>query len=174
MELDGHYYSVPHRLVRAEVWLRVGAGSLEIFADRQRVAVHALNSRRGAHSTTPEHMPASHRAHLEWSPQRLIDWGARIGVACAALVRWQMEQRPHPEQGYRACLGLLRLARQYGEERLEAACTRALSIRSPSYRSVCSILARGLDRHPLEPAAADAEPRALPLHDNVRGPDYYH
>jgi transposase len=174
VELDGHYYSVPHRLVRAEVWLRIGAASVEIFAERQRVAVHPLSSRRGAHTTNPEHMPASHRAHLEWSPQRLIDWGARIGVACADVVRWQMERRPHPEQGYRACLGLLRLARQYGEPRLEAACARALAIGSPSYRSVSSILARGLDAQPLTPTAGETEQRALPLHDNVRGPDYYH
>jgi transposase len=174
VELDGHYYSVPHRLVRAEVWLRISAASVEIFADRQRVAVHPLNPRRGAHSTNPEHMPAAHRAHLEWSPQRLIDWGSRIGTACAAVVRWQMERRPHPEQGYRACLGLLRLARQYGEPRLEAACTRALAIGSPSYRSVRSILARGLDAQPLTPPTGQTEQRALPLHDNVRGPDYYH
>jgi transposase len=174
VELDGHYYSVPHRLVRAEVWLRISAASVEIFADRQRVAVHPLSSRRGAHSTNPEHMPAAHRAHLEWSPQRLIDWGARIGVACAAVVRWQMERRPHPEQGYRACLGLLRLARQYSEPRLEAACARALAIGSPSYRSVRSILARGLDAQALTPTAGETEQRALPLHDNVRGPDYYH
>jgi transposase len=174
VELDGHYYSVPHRLVRAEVWLRIGAASVEIFAERQRVAVHPLSSRRGAHTTNPEHMPASHRAHLEWSPQRLIDWGARIGVACADVVRWQMERRPHPEQGYRACLGLLRLARQYSEPRLEAACARALAIGSPSYRSVSSILARGLDAQALTPTAGETEQRALPLHDNVRGPDYYH
>lgn len=174
VEFEGHYYSVPHRLVRAEVWLRISAATVEIFAERQRVALHAFNPRRGAHTTAPEHMPAAHRAHLEWSPQRLIDWGARIGVACAAVVRWQMERRPHPEQGYRACLGLLRLARQYGESRLEAACTRALAIGSPSYRSVGSILERGLDRQPIESGATDSAPYTMPSHDNVRGPDYYH
>jgi transposase len=171
VELDGHYYSVPHRLVRSEVELRVTASTVEVFAAHQRVAVHAYSSRRGAHTTRPEHMPASHRAHREWTPQRLIAWGERIGVATAALVRWQMEHRPHPEQGYRACLGLQRLARQFGATRLEAACTRALSIRSPTYRSVASILAAGLDREPLQPAAAQA---SLPLHENLRGPDYYH
>jgi transposase len=171
VELDGHYYSVPHRLVRSEVELRITTSTVEVFAAHQRVAVHAYSSRRGAHTTTPEHMPASHRAHREWTPQRLIAWGERIGVATAALVRWQMEHRPHPEQGYRACLGLQRLARQFGAARLEAACTRALSIRSPTYRSVASILAAGLDREPLQPAAAQA---SLPLHENLRGPDYYH
>ena len=144
---------------------------MEILAGNQRVAVHAYSSRRGAHTTLAEHMPASHRAHREWTPQRLIAWGERIGAATAAVVRWQMQHRPHPEQGYRACLGLQRLARQFGAARLEAACARALSIRSPTYRSVNSILAAGLDRQPTQAAPAQA---ALPLHDNVRGPDYYH
>jgi transposase len=171
VELDGHYYSVPHRLVRAEVELRVTATTVEILSGNQRVAVHAYSSRRGAHTTTAEHMPASHRAHSQWTPQRLIAWGERIGAACAAVVRWQMEHRPHPEQGYRACLGLQRLARQFGDARLEAACARALSIGSPTYRSVNSILAAGLDRQQVPAAPAQT---ALPLHDNVRGPDYYH
>jgi transposase len=171
IELDGHYYSVPHRLVRTEVDLRVSATTVEIFSAQQRVAVHAYSSRRGAHTTISDHMPASHRAHREWTPQRLIAWGERIGTATAALVRWQMEHRPHPEQGYRACLGLRRLTRQFGEARLEAACARALAIRSPTYRSVASILAAGLDREPLPAAAAQV---SLPLHENLRGPDYYH
>ena len=172
VELDGHFYSVPHRLVRAEAELRITASTVEILAGQQRVAVHALSAAKGAHTTVAEHMPASHRAHLEWTPAKLIAWGERIGAATGAVVRWQMEHRPHPEQGYRACLGLQRLARLHGNERLEAACVRALSIRSPTYRSVNSILAAGLDRQQaLPPAAADA---TLPLHDNVRGADYYH
>lgn len=171
VELEGHYYSVPHRLVRAEVELRVTGSTVEIMAGNQRVAVHAYSTRRGTHTTVAEHMPASHRAHREWTPQRLIAWGERIGAATAAVVRWQMEHRPHPEQGYRACLGLQRLARQFGEARLEAACARAMSIRSPTYRSVNSILAAGLDRQQVPATPAQT---ALPLHENVRGPDYYH
>ena len=89
-------------------------------------------------------MPASHREHMQWSPAKLIAWGERVGAATAAVVRWQMEHRPHPEQGYRSCLGLMRLSRQYGAERLEAACARAQSIRAPYFRSVASILASGL------------------------------
>ena len=117
-------------------------------------------------------MPASHRAHREWTPAKLVAWGERVGAACAAVVRWQMEHRPHPEQGYRSCLGLQRLARSYGAERLEAACARALSIRSPTFRSVDSILKSGLDRQPSLFTPATAPP--LPAHENVRGPDYYH
>jgi transposase len=116
-------------------------------------------------------MPVSHRAHREWTPAKLIAWGERIGVAAAAVVRWQMEHRPHPEQGYRACLGLQRLARQFGDARLEAACARALAISSPTYRSVNSILASGLDRHVV---ATEAPQASLPPHENVRGPEYYH
>jgi transposase len=171
IELDGHYYSVPHHLVRTEVELRITATTVEIVAGNRRVAVHPYSSRKGAHTTTAEHMPASHRAHREWTPATLIAWGERIGGATAALVRWQMEHRPHPEQGYRACLGLQRLARQVGEARLEAACARAMSIGSPTYRSVNSILASGLDR---QAAATDRPQASLPLHDNVRGPKYYH
>jgi len=136
------------------------------------LAAHALNPRQGAHTTTPEHMPASHRAHLQWTPAKLIAWGERVGAATAAVVRWQMEHRQHPEQGYRSCLGLMRLGREYGAERLEAACARAQSIRSPSYKSIASILSCGLDQRALDaPIPAQT---SLPLHENVRGPGYYH
>src|SRR6218665_8814 len=171
VELDGHYYSVPHRLVRTTVELRIAGATLEIFPGQQRVAVHPGSTARGKHATISEHMPASHRAHLDWTPAKLIAWGERIGVGCAALVRWQMDNRPHPGQGYRCCLGLQRLARQYGHERLEAACTRAMAIHSPIYRSVNPILASGTDRQPLP---AQPTQTSLPLHENVRGPDYYH
>jgi hypothetical protein len=96
VEFDGHYYSVPHALVRTTVELRVTASMVECFAANQRVACHALSHRKGAHTTAPEHMPASHRAHLEWTPQKLIDWGRRIGVSAAAVVTWQLEHRPQP------------------------------------------------------------------------------
>lgn len=171
VELDGHYYSVPHRLARTEVELRVTTHTVEAFAGQQRVAVHAYSARRGAHTTVAEHMPASHRAHRDWTPQSLIAWAERVGVACATVVRWQMEHRPHPEQGYRACLGLRSLARRYGNDRLEAACVRALEIRSPTYRSIASILASGMDR---QPATAPASAGAMPEHENVRGPKYFH
>jgi transposase len=157
--------------VRTTVELRASDTLLECYSSNQRVACHALSHQRGAHTTTPEHMPASHRAHLEWTPQKLIDWGLRIGVSTAQVVTWQLEHRPHPEQGYRACLGLQRLAREFTPARLEAACTRAVAIQSLTYRSVASILKNGLDRQAIVPATA---PGALPLHDNIRGPAYFH
>jgi transposase len=170
IDLDGHYYSVPHRFVGAEVEVRATAATIEIFCAYRRIAVHAYSDKRGKHTTLAEHMPASHRAHRQWTPARLIAWGERIGRATATVVRWQMEHRPHPEQGYRACLGLQRLARKFGAARLEAACARALSIASPTYRSVDSILAAGLDRQPMPQSAPQAP---LPVHANVRGPEYF-
>lgn len=172
VEFEGHYYSVPHALVGQAVELRITATTVEVLHGQKRVAAHALNARKGAHTTTAEHMPASHRAHLQWTPGKLIAWGEGVGAATAAVVRWQMEHRAHPEQGYRACLGLMRLGRQYGADRLEAACARAQSIRSPSYKSIASILSCGLDLRALD--APIAAQRSLPLHENVRGSDYYH
>ena len=171
VEFDGHFYSVPHRFVGAKLDLRVTGALLECFASNQRVAGHAVSTVRGGHTTTPEHMPASHRAHLEWTPAKLIAWGERIGVSTAAVVTWQMAHRPHPEQGYRACLGLLALARRYSAPRLEAACTRAMAIRAPNLRSVTSILQCGLDSSPKPLAAAD---NLVIEQENVRRPGYYH
>jgi transposase len=171
IEFEGHYYSVPHRLVGSPVDVRVTGNLLECFASNQRVAGHALSAVRGGFTTTPEHMPASHRAHLEWTPAKLIAWGQRIGVSTAAVVTWQLEHRPHPEQGYRACLGLLALVRRYSAERLEGACARAMSIRAPTLHSVTNILKFGLDR---QGALFAAQTSPVIEHDNVRGPDYYH
>ena len=171
VEFEGHYYSVPHRLVGARIDVRVIGNLLECFASNQCVASHAVSTKRGGFSTAADHMPASHRAHLEWTPAKLIAWGQRIGVSTAAVVTWQLEHRPHPEQGYRACLGLLALVRRYNAERLEAACTRAMALRAPHLKSVTNILKSGLDRQPsLVPATSSPTIE----HENVRGPDYYH
>ena len=171
VEFEGHYYSVPNALVRQAVELRITRGSIEILARGHRVASHARSSRKGQFSTVAEHMPASHRAHAEWSPTKLLTWAASVGPATAELVQRMLTEKPHPEQGYRACLGLMRLARKHGRSRLEAACTRALAVGAHRYRSVASILEKGLDRQPLAPQQAEL---ALPDHANVRGPGYYH
>jgi len=171
---EGHYYSVPHQHVGAAVELRVTATTLEVLLRRQRIAAHVRSAKAGGFTTVAEHMPASHRAHLQWTPAKLIAWGERIGASTASVVRWQMERRPHPEQGYRSCLGLMRLAREYGDERLEAACARAQSIRAPHYRSVKSILASGLDRQGSSLLGGERGAVApMPQHDNVRGAGYY-
>ena len=172
VEYGGHYYSVPHALVRQKVELRITRSTIEVLAKGRRVASHPRNPRKGGYSTVADHMPAAHRAHAEWSPGRLMNWAASIGPATDELVKRLLMEKQHPEQGYRACLGLMRLARKVGHERMEAACTRALAIGAHRYRSVASILEKGLDRQPVTgPAQAELP---LPNHANVRGPEYYH
>ena len=174
VEADGHYYSVPHQLVGQYVHVRMTASAIECLFKGGRVAAHVRSYQRGKHTTLPEHMPESHRRHLQWTPGRLLNWGQNIGAGTHAVVQWQLENRPHPEQGYRACLGLLNLARTYGEERLEAACRRALSIGSPTRKRILAILEAKLDQHPdLFPGADTAAPTASRSHGNVRGPDYF-
>lgn len=172
IEFDGHYYSVPHALVRQEVGLRITRSTLEILARGRRVASHPRSHRKGGYSSLADHMPAAHRAHAEWSPVRLMNWAASVGPATGELVKRLLLEKQHPEQGYRSCLGLMRLARTAGSERMEAACARALAIGAHRYRSVASILEKGLDRQLATPPA-QAE-LALPEHANVCGPTYYH
>jgi transposase len=168
---EDHYYSVPYQLRGERLDLRATTTTIELFHDGRRVASHIRSHARHQPTTDPAHMPAAHRAHLEWTPSRLITWGATIGPATAALCAAIMEQRPHPEQGYRACLGIMRLAKQYPPARLERACARALHFRACSYKSVLAILRHHRDAEPLP---TETEPPPLPLHANVRGPKYYH
>jgi transposase len=169
VEVDHHYYSVPHALVGQELWARFSAATVEVFHRSQRVASHVRSYQWGAHTTIAEHMPRSHRAHAEWTPARLIRWGASIGANTGAVVEHLLKSKPHPEQGYRACLGLLALARQYGQERLEAASALAVKLHSPTRKSVLSILNTGRDQRPA-PATEQVD---LPEHPNVRGAKYY-
>jgi len=174
VELHRAFYSVPHALVHERVEIRFTATSVEVFHKGQRVALHRRPSyfAPGGYATIPAHMPKAHRQHLAWSPTRLIHWGQSVGPKTGELIEAILEHRPHPEQGYRSCLGILRLAKQYGNQRLEAACDRAVRVRARSYRHVQSILKNGLDRVPLP--KAELETQALPLtHENVRGGDYY-
>jgi transposase len=128
---------------------------------------------RGGHTTVPEHMPKAHQKHLEWTPSRIIRWAGTIGPETAELVRAILADRPHPEQGYRSCLGILRLGRRYGESRLEAACARARAAGARSYRHVDSILKHGLDRTPWRAPDARPDQETPRSHENLRGPDYY-
>ncbi|BBE11122.1 integrase [Halorhodospira halochloris] len=171
VEYEGRFYSVPHALVGHMLELRISATAVEILHKGQRVASHARHA-QGRYSTVIEHMPRSHQAHREWSPQRFMHWAAAVGPATAELVEQQLYNRPHPEHSYRACLGLLNLSRRFGRPRLEAACVRALAIGATSYKSVASIIKQGLDQLPLEPESDSAD--ELPAHTNVRGADYYH
>ena len=161
--------------VRQEIAVRLTTGSVECFVRGKRVAVHPRSYRVGVHSTIAEHMPASHRAHAQWSPGRMLNWATTIGPRTGDVVRYQLESRPHPEQGYRACLGLMRLARQYGNARLEAAATRAVALGAMRYKNLASMLKTGLDRAPLPASAPQQAELALPdAHANLRGAHYYH
>ena len=170
VELAGHYYSVPFTLRGQRLELCYTATTVEVIHQGQRVASHLRSAVRGRHTTVAEHMPKSHQAHLEWSPDRITRWAQTIGPQTRTLVEAIFADRPHPEQGYRSCLGILRLAKRFGEHRLEAACTRAVAVRARSYRHVESILKHGLDRVP----APDSSPRdAVSVsHVNLRGRDY--
>jgi transposase len=174
VEFERHYYSVPHALVGQDVELRVTRTTVEVLYQHRRVASHVRSAQHGDYTTLPEHMPASHRAHQAWTPQRLLRWAATIGTATQSVVGHILESKPHPEQGYRACLGMLALARKYGERRLEAACMRAVAIGAPSRKSVASILANGLEQQPLQRSLYDDAAAELPVHGNLRGPKYYH
>ena len=170
VEVDGHYYSVPFRLLKEEVEIRLTARAVEIYRRGERVAAHLRSQEKHRHTTETGHMPPEHQKYLEWSPSRIISWAEKVGPATAELTRRIMEIRAHPEQGYRSCLGILRLSKSYGDKRLEAASARAVRFSALSFRSVKSILEKRLDQQPVERPAAQ---RVLPYHENLRGGQYY-
>lgn len=170
IELAAHRYSVPCRLIGQRVEVFFDARTVEIYHEGERVALHARSHHKGGYSTDPSHMPASHREYGAWTPERMEKWMAASGPSVAALARKIMSAVPNPALGYRSCLGLISLGRTYGEERLEAACAHALACGAHRYRSVKSILQKGLDAMPLADAPV---PPPVAEHDNLRGQDYY-
>jgi transposase len=172
-EIDHHYYSAPHALVHEQLDARLTAVTVELFHRGERVASHVRSYKRGGHTTVAEHMPKAHQKHMEWTPSRILHWAGSVGPKTRELAQAILAERRHPEQGYRSCLGILRLAKRYGNERLEAACARALGVRARSYRHVESILKNGLDRLP-SPAEESTEGARRGGHENIRGGGYYH
>lgn len=172
VELDHHFYSAPHALVHEVLEARLTAITLELFHRGERIASHLRSYKRGGHTTLAEHMPKAHQKHLEWSPSRILHWAATIGPKTRELAAAILAERRHPEQGYRSCLGILRLGKTFGQERLEAAAARAVAVRARSYRHVELILKNGLDRMP-SPAEENAEGATPVVHENIRGGDYY-
>lgn len=170
IEIAGHYYSVPSKLIREIVEARITATTVEIFHKGQRIASHPASRVRNRHTTTIEHMPSAHRRYAEWTPARMMDGAAKIGPSAVALCEAIMKAKPHPEQGFRSCLGILSLVKSYGADRVEAACRRGNEVGSTTYGSVRSILQHGLDRA----FATDASPESPLRHGNIRGSDYYH
>jgi len=171
VEVERHYYSVPYQMVGEEVEVRVGGETVEILHGMRRIAVHMRSRMAGRHTTIPEHMPKSHQKHLEWTPSRIISWAGTVGPRARELAEAIITERRHPEQGYRSCLGILRLGKRYGNERLEAACGRALQVRARSYRHVEAMLRNGLDRVPI--AAEEGNRAGVGVHEHVRGASYY-
>jgi len=172
IEVDKNFYSVPYQLVRQEVDVRLSSNTVEVLCKGERVASHRRLHGKGQFTTNDEHRPAAHRKYKEWSPSRVINWCSSVGPATGELAQKLLESKPHPEQGYRSCLGLIRLSKQYSHERMEAACRRALACKAISYQSVKSILATGLDQLPLGFTNSDDEVPRL-NHKNVRGSAYY-
>jgi transposase len=169
-EIDKHFYSAPHRLRGEELWASFTETTVECFHNGKRVASHARSAMKGGHTTVPEHMPRAHQEYAEWTPERLATWAGQIGESCAAVITVILSRKAHPEQSFRSCRGIISLAKRYGDDRLEAACSRAISIKGISYRSIKATLENDLDKKSLI-----TQPD-LPLvtHENVRGNNYYH
>ena len=173
VEVDHGFYSVPYTLLKQQVDVRLTARVVEIFLRHQRVASHVRCGQRGRHITTAEHMPEAHRTYLEWTPERLVRWASENGPATAEVVTEIMGRHVHPQQGFRSCLGVMRLGQEFGPERLEAACRRALAIRSPTYKSIQSILKSKLDQvaFPGIPSTNSPSHRPSPAKPSLKRPD---
>jgi len=172
IEALGHNYSVPFNLHGQKVDVRLTARMIEVLHRGKRVASHVRDDRKGRYTTNPSHMPKAHREHLEWSPSRIINWAGTVGPNCARVAEQIIKRRQHPEQGYRACLGIMRVSKGYAHARVEAACRRALALDVCSYQSIKSILKTGKDSEPL-PGDGVALMSCDRHHQNVRGKDYY-
>jgi transposase len=171
IEVHRHYYSVPHALIKKKIDVRITNNTIECFYKSNRVASHIRSHHKGRHSTVKEHMPKSHQKWAQWTPDRFIRWAGKIGPHTQSLIENVLNSRAHPQQGFRSCLGILRLAKGYGNDRLEAACRRAVAIGGTSYRSVESILKHNLDQKPLPDQSSKSPPIE---HINIRGARYYH
>ncbi len=168
-EIEKCYYSAPYQLVKEKLEARITCRIVELFYKNKRVASHPKGIRKGEYKTNIEHLPPSHQKHLEWTPTRIIKWAEKNGDNTAAMAKELIEQKQHPEQAYRACLGILRLSSKYTPERLENACKRAITYRAISYHSVKSILEKGLDKQPLK----EAKEYSPLQHQNIRGAEYF-
>jgi transposase len=170
IEVHRSYYSVPYTLRKQQVDVRISASTIEVLFKNKRVASHVRSYRKGSFTTSTEHMPKAHQKYLQWTPSRIIRWAQNSGPNTEKLVTQIMQRRSHPEQGFRACMGIMRLGKRFTDVRLENACARAITIGAYSYKSVESILKKGLDQQPLLPDQPQPEPVA---HPNLRGHRYY-
>jgi transposase len=172
IEFEKHYYSVPHTLLRQDVYVRATERTVGIFFKNQRVAAHPRSKVHGRHSTLKEHMPSSHQYYHEWSAERFIRWAEKNGPHTAQLIQSVLITKEHPQQAYRACMGILKFSDKHGRERLEAVCSYALLHEIYTYRGIRNILENQLDK--AGPDDGTMPPVLLPPHPNIRGKDYYH
>jgi transposase len=170
VDFKGHFYSVPYVLVHEDAEVRATATTVELLVNGVRVAAHSRDDTPNKYTTIAEHMPQAHRDYAEWDPPRLIAWAKQVGPSCAALVEGIMSRRKYPQQGFQSCMGVMGLRKHYEDARIEAACARAMKVNAFSYKSVKAILKNGLDAQQLE----EQKNLALPLHENIRGAQYYH
>jgi len=171
IEVDHHYYSAPYQLLHESLDIRLTATTVEAFHQGERVAAHVRSHVKGGYTTLAEHMPPSHRYYAEWNPARFIQWAGKTGEATARLVEKILSTRPYPEQGFKACMGIINLTRDYEPARVEAAARRALQYNTYSYRSMKAILAAGLDQQ--RDIGKQLLLPSLPPHQNIRGREYY-
>ncbi|MFC1478673.1 IS21 family transposase [Candidatus Margulisiibacteriota bacterium] len=170
IEADGHYYSIPCQYAREKVEIRITSGTVSVFKDAVQIASHVRSYRKGRKTTVNDHMPKKHKEYGEWTPERILKWASQFGDHTGMVIHKLLESKPHPALAYRSALGILRMGKRYGEQRLEAACHRAINIGACSYQSIKSILEKGLDKQYIEEVA----PRPLPKqHKNIRGPQSY-
>ena len=174
VEVAKHYYSVPHALAKQKLWARITDRTVEVFHSDKRVAAHMRGASNRRHTTVDEHMPSAHRRYANWTLERIHREAGANGPNTEILIDLILANRPHPEQGFRSCIGILRLARSHGEERLEAACERALEIGALSYSSLVSILKNNLDRQKPAKSSERATDGSAIEHTNIRGPQYFH
>jgi transposase len=175
VEIDKHFYSVPYQLIHHHLWVRVGTTCVEIYgSENKRITAHVRKFAIGRYTTKTEHMPRSHRAQAEWTPERMLSWARKFGPCTTLFIENLLGRAEHPEHAYRACLGVMRLGKEYGAQRLENAAVRAVAVKAFSYRHVANILKNNLDRLPKPPENPRSEPAPTPLvHENIRGNPYY-
>src|SRR5947207_5143942 len=167
---DNHYYSVPYKYIHQPVEIRAESKTIECFYQGQRIATHLRSFMKYKYTTLQEHMPEAHKVHAEWTPERMRRWAAKIGPKTAQFIESMIEARPFPEQAFRACLGVLRLGKKYGDGRLEKACAKGLDAGATRYQQIESILSNKLEDTPIFKETVSVP---LPHHDNIRGAEYY-
>lgn len=175
VKVDDHYYSVPFVMVKKELYARYTQATVEIFYKNRRIASHQRSGIKGSYTTLSEHMPKHHQYQAEWTPERLVRWAEKTGPSTGQLIEKILGARRYPQQVFRSCLGILRLGKRYGADRLEAACRRALHVGAHSYKSVESILKNGLDTKPLREGHPEERvtSRIPAAHEYIRGHQYF-